>query len=154
MQFSAVQCWTLLPVTVGGPSPILANGPGGSSPAFLAGTCCCCCSVVGGPLLRLAKGPVCCFPAFVAGVCYWWCRMVLRKSWLSVLGAVPHPSWLESAALVGGLGLANPGSGPCVRFSVIRGCGLLLVVVGCPSLILAAGPRLGSPPFLARVCCL
>ena len=153
MQFSAILCWNLLPLAVGGPLPILAKGSGGSSPAFLAGTCCCCCSVVGGPSVMLAKGPVCCFPPFVAGVCYWWCRVVFRKSWLCVRDAVPRPSWLESAALVGGWGLANPGPGRCVRFPVIRGCGPLLVVVGGPSLILAEGPGRNSPPYLARVRC-
>ena len=41
MQLPAIPGWGLLLVLVGGPLPILAEGPGCTSPLFLAGICCC-----------------------------------------------------------------------------------------------------------------
>ena len=72
MQFPATPGWGLLPVFVGGPGPILAEGPGRSSPPFLAGVCC------------------------------WWWWVVPRQSLLRAPGAGPHYSWLASATSGGG----------------------------------------------------
>ena len=79
VQLPAIPGWRLLVVlVVGGPSPFLADGPGGSSPPFLAGICC------------------------------WWLWVVPCQFWLGALGAVPRHFWLGSACgggVVAGVGL-------------------------------------------------
>ena len=71
MQSPAIPGWGLLFAFVGGPSPILAEGPGRGSPPFMAGAL----TLVGGPLPILAEGPGRSSPPSLAGVCcllWWW----------------------------------------------------------------------------------
>ena len=119
---SLVRVWLRARV-VGGPSPILAEGPGRISLPFLAEVCCC----------------------------WWW--VVPRQSWLRFLGAALRQFWLGSAAGGGGRSLAKPGTGPWVRSPAIPRWGPLLVVVGCPLPFLAEGPGCSFPPLLAELCC-
>ena len=74
MQFLIISGWgLLLLVAVGGPSPFLAEGPGGISPPFLA------------------------------RVHWWWWWVVPRQSLVGALGAVPRDSSLRSAFGGGGV---------------------------------------------------
>ena len=147
MQFPAIPGWGLLLVVVAGPSPILAEGLGCSSPPFLAGVCCRV--VVGGPSPILAEGPGCISPPFLAGSAGggggWSLANPSGGSWVR-FPAVPGLGVLQGG---GGWSLANPGEGPRLQFPAILGWGLLPVVVGGPSPILAEGLGCSSPPFLA-----
>ena len=78
MNFPAIPGWSVLLVALDGPSPILADGTRCSSLPLLA------------------------------AACYWCCWVLRRQSWLTVLGAVPRHSWLDSAAAGGGWSLAKP----------------------------------------------
>ena len=98
MQFLTIPGWALLVMVAGGPSRTLTEGPGRSSPPFLAGVCWC-----------------------------WW-RVVPGQSWRKAVGAVPRHSWLGSAAGGGEWSPANPDCGPWVQIPVIPGWGLLFVV--------------------------
>ena len=129
VRFPATPGWGPLVVVVGGPSPLLAEGPGRGAP----------------PLLAWVRW------------LWWW--VVPRHSRRRVLGAVPLHSWLGSAGCGGGgpspllaLGpgrgpppllvrvrwlrwwwpLATPGCGPWARFPATPGWGPLAVVVGAP----------------------
>ena len=108
---------------------------------------------MGGPSPILAEGPGCISPPFLAGVSGLWLWKVPRHSWLRVLAVFICHSWLDLAAGRGGWSLANPGSRSSVQLPAIPGRGLLLVFLGGPSPILVEGPRCISPPFLAGVRC-
>ena len=79
VRFPATPGWGPLVVVMGGPSPLLAEGPGCGSPPLLA------------------------------GVRWLWWWVVPRHSWLRVLGAVCRHSWLGSAAGGGCWSLTTPG---------------------------------------------
>ena len=74
MRFPATSGWGPLVLLVGGPSPNLAEGPGGGSPPVLA------------------------------GVRWFWWWVVPHESWVRALGAVPRHAWLGSARCGGGCG--------------------------------------------------
>ena len=96
----------------------------------------------------LAEGPGCSSPPLLSGVrrFRWW--MVPRHSWLRVLVAVPRHSWLGSAASAGGWSLATPCRRLWVRFPATPGWSPLIVVLKVRSPLLAGGPGCCSPSFL------
>ena len=57
--------------------------------------------VMGGPSPVLVEGPECSSTPFLAGVCCWRWQTVPRQSWLRALGAVPRHSWLGAATAGG-----------------------------------------------------
>ena len=127
VRFPATPGWEPPPVLAGGPSPLLADGPGCGSPPLLVGVLWCCWGsglchswlrfaglwgvvVVGGPLLSgcgswvgvplplLAEGPGCGLLPLLAGGFRWcWWWVAPRHSWLGVMGAVRRHSWVGSA---------------------------------------------------------
>ena len=65
--------------------------------------------VLGGPSPVLAEGPRCGSPPLLADVLWFWWWVVPRKSLLRVLVAIPRHPWLGSPAVGGAWSLANPG---------------------------------------------
>ena len=98
MRVPATPCWGPLVLVVGGPSPILVEGPECSSGPFLAGVCC------------------------------WWWWVVLRQAWLRARGAVPCHSWLGPAVGGYAWYLASPGRGPWAQLPAIPRWGLPVMV--------------------------
>ena len=141
----AIPGWGLVVALVGGPSPILAEGPAGVVSRLGSAV-----GVGGQSLASLGGGPWARFPAIpgwgplVTGgwslanpgggswvlfsaipgwVCCWRWWVVPRQSWRRALGAVPRHPWLGSGVGVGGWSLANPGGGPWAQFPSILGWG-------------------------------
>ena len=107
-----------------------------------------------GPSPLLAEGPGCSSPPLLAGVCRLWWWLVARHSRLRVVVAVPRHSWLGFAAGSGWWSLATPGRGPWVWFPATPGSGPPVVVVGARSPLLAVGPGLPFSVALVCVCVL
>ena len=113
---------SLFVVFAGGPSPLLAEGPGRSSPPFLTSVCCW----------------------------RWWsvpCQIRTEGA-----GLAPRRSRRGLPAGVVGWFLSNPGGGSWAQFPAICGWVLLLGLVGRPSRILVQGSGRSSPAFPAAVC--
>ena len=113
MQLPAIPGWGLVLMFVGGPSPILAEGPGAIPCHSWLGLLLL---VVGVSFPILAEGPVCNSPPFLAGA---FCRCLLvvpRQSWPWVQ-CPAIPSWGLLLAVAGGPSPilaegAGPGSAP------------------------------------------
>ena len=107
-----------------------------------------------GPLPLLAEGPGCSSPPLLARVCRLWWWLVPRHSWLRVVVAVPRESWLGFAADSSGWFLVTPGRGPWAWFPVTPGWGPPVVGVGACSPLLAVGPEVIFSMALVCLCVL
>ena len=93
MRFPSTLGWGPLVVVVGGPTPLLAAGPGCGSPPLLAGV-----------------------------RCRWW-LVIPRHSWRRIPVAVPDHSWLSSAGCGGGGCRFRWGRVAVSRVVCVRGAG-------------------------------